>query len=353
MRNRGDVGILSPDNHVLYDGLDGQFARIEAVDSDKVRSALFMTIMNLDSAIDRYQAGDHAIALGYFETFKQQARLAIEVTATEGVKSTSDQVKSIVRTLISGCEGGNLDRPLAFGTALSELNVAHSVHRDREAALALKFPKLTAELPVLKDVVLDTEKPVSLVAEAVLAPASKLNLSPKKEEIIPPAESRKAEEAEAQKPAHQVNWRHKEYKYLATALEPMLKRYPSHPDRKNALVAMTCLQLINKYENQFVQTGVSKTKDGEDMSPLIKEYRNRLLDYVDVLMDSRALAEKEVRYLRMAMDLTNGKAKKLEQVTKSDKKLSRSFFRAVAGWVKDRFTFGNKKPEQNSYLTIA
>lgn len=353
MKTKGDVGAISPDNHVLYDGLDRLFARIDMVDSEKARSALFMTIMNLDSAIDRYKAGDHAVAMGYFETFKQQARHAIEVTAVEGVKPTSDQVKSIVRSLISGYEEGNVDQPLPFGTALSELNVAYSVHRDRAAALALKFPKLSTEIPVLVDAIEENKIPKSLVAEAILAPAPVFNLQAKAEDIIPPTERRKMEEADACKPAHQVQWRHKEYKYLAAALEPMLKRYPSHPDRKNALVAMTCLQLINKYENQFVQTGVSKTKDGEEMSPLIKEYRKRLLDYVDVLMDSRALAEKEVRYLRMAMDLTNGKAKKLEQVTKSDKKLSRSFFRAVAGWVKQTFTFGNKKPEQNSYLTIA
>lgn len=292
-----------------YKGLEPFFDRVESLPAAKdTKSGLTLMLLEMDSALHAYKAGEMDNAVKYHENFLNRAKGVFKSADVQAQTQARRAVQKLFISLTTEAmrgqrlANGARGKPQAWGHALKDISKAFRARQHALTHLELQ--------PVVDDVVFTQPHRRMGVQDAFTY----------------------ASMAETPKRVKEP-WTCTEHKNLAIVLEAFQQK--GSPVRKDAIVALASLNAINRDEYNWSKGA------GDDSRAHYAEYLKRLDRTVHAMLTSKAITEGQRAGLRRFYKPAHDHAKHFKGAMGGGA-LSRVFHVAASTLLKKAVTVGIK-----------
>jgi hypothetical protein len=295
------------------EGLAPYFDRVDALQTTPaVKSGLTLMLLEMDSALHAHAAGDKDVAVNHHESMLRHARGVfgrrddLKGKSADAQKCGADDVyKTVQRLFISLTseavrgekrQDGSRGKPKPWGRALGE--IAEGLRARNHARAHLQLQPVEEEQIAFAS----PRRPYGMQDAFTWSSAPQAPGKPK------------------------TPWVSREYKNLATVLEAFQQK--TGGARKDAVIALACLNAINRDEYDWTRGG--KAEKTEEQRKHFNEYHKRLDRYVHNLLRNKAVTEGQKAGLSRFYQPAKKHAQRFKDVINQGGALSRIFHTAVS-----------------------
>lgn len=277
------------EEYQLYRGLDAYFAQTQSLPTTGgIKNSLGLMVLEMDLALKSFEGGNVDAALDHHKNMLRHSRAALAETETLNghsaaakavdAKNVTTDVRMLCATLVTA--GGIVTGDAPQVTAMQDQPWSETL-QGITAAVQKKQAENIAKMSLMSDadVLRQKEKDALSQKEKKPTPAKAIPFTFAAKPL-----SYEGQTTTGNSSVSDVKWARREYRNLALVLEGITKQRGYTPAKREANVALSCLRILNKRENEMIARG----RNGEDMRSAtehkdVTEYAARLQSYMGKL----------------------------------------------------------------------
>lgn len=274
------------EEYQLYRGLEAYFAQTQSLPTTGgIKNSLGLMVLEMDLALKSFEGGDINAALDHHKNMLRHSRAALAETETLNghsaaakavdAKNVTTDVRMLCATLVTA--GGIVTGDAPQMQAMQDQPWVTTLQAIADAAQQKQAENI-AKMSLMNDA------DVTRRAEPTPAKDLPFTFAAKPASFTAQPLSYDGQPATNPNGVLAVKWARREYRNLALVLEGITKQGGYTPAKREANVALSCLRILNKRENEMIARG----RNGEDMRSAeeykdVTEYAARLQTYMGKL----------------------------------------------------------------------
>lgn len=277
------------EEYQLYRGLDAYFAQTQSLQTTGgIKSSLGLMVLEMDLALKSFEGGNVDAALDHHKNMLRHSRAVLAETETLNghsaaakavdAKNVTADVRVLCATLVTA--GGIVTGDAPAVKDMQDQPWSETL-RGITAAAQQKRAENIAKMSLMSDadVLSQKEKKPTPVKDIPFTFAAK-------------PLSYQGQTMGSTSSVSDIKWARREYRNLAQVLEGITKQGKYSPAKREANVALSCLRILNKRENEMIARG----RNGEDTRSAtehkdVTEYAARLQSYMGKLKKNEDVSD--------------------------------------------------------------
>lgn len=285
------------EEYQLYRGLDAYFAQTQSLQTTGgIKSSLGLMVLEMDLALKSFEGGNVSAALDHHKNMLRHSRTVLAETETLNghsaaakavdAKNVTADVRVLCATLVTA--GGIVTGDAPAVKDMQDQPWSETL-RGITAAAQQKRAENIAKMSVMSDadVLRQKEKDALNQKENKPTPAKDIPFTFGAKPL-----SYEGQSTTGKNSVSDIKWARREYRNLALVLEGITKQGKYSPAKREANVALSCLRILNKRENEMIARG----RKGEDTRSAteykdVTEYAARLQTYMGKLKKNEDVSD--------------------------------------------------------------
>lgn len=306
------MGKIEVSEYTPYEGLEPFFTRVMTLEgsSPAQRQGLTLMLMELDSALQAQEGGDHAQAVRHHKQMLDHAKDALK-NSTPAAQKIFTEITSAVR-----------DQSKPWGATLAAIVENYKRTQQAEQNLSLLPAGVTkatfyvdAPVTLAAKTAVKSARSQSRAEARAEARAELLQLAPK---FFEPAQHKK----------DTTSWVRQEYKNLGIVLDEMSR--PGQPGRVDAMLALSSLRTMNAQEREFLSDQRNGVKNDGRRNETFTAARQKLAQAMTKLERNERIRDAAQVSLARWKSPAVKHARLFERISQGPGTLMRAFYAAAS-----------------------